>query len=74
MGLQPGKTYAISVDSTQIERALPGEKLVTIATPTAAKPNADITNLRFSAIEKLSTVSISGVAFFEGEENVKSHK
>lgn len=74
MGLQPGKTYSISVDSNQIERALPGEKLVTIASPTKDDPNSDILDLRFSAIEKQKSVSISGVAFFEGEERVEKHK
>ena len=53
---------------------MPGEKLVMIELPTADIPNPDVIDLRFSAIEKSSTVSISGMAFFEGEETVKNHK
>ena len=68
MGLQPGKTYSISVESTEIERALPGEKLI------ALEAKADITDIRFSAIPKDSAVSITGAAFFEGEETVKVHR
>lgn len=74
MGLQPGKAYSISVESAQIDRALPVEKVVIIAPPSETNPNSDITNLRFAAIEKPKSVSISGVAFFEDEETVKKNK
>ena len=68
MGLQPGMTYSISVESTEVERVLPGEKLITL------EAKADITDIRFSAIPKGSAVSITGAAFFEGEETVKVHR
>ena len=50
MGLHPGKTYAFSVISDQIERTLPSEKLITIGTPTDAEPNVDVVDLGFASI------------------------
>ena len=47
---------------------------MTIASPTKDDPNSDILDLRFSAIEKQKSISISGVAFFEGEESPEKHK
>lgn len=38
MGLKPGNTYAITVESAKIESLLPYEKLVTIDIPTEQEP------------------------------------
>ena len=47
---------------------------MTIIVPTIEMPNSDVTGLRFTSFEKLSTVSIAGSAFFESEETPKQHK
>ena len=68
MGLQPEITYIFVVESPMVERTLPGSQKVMIVTPSLASPNSDVTDLRFTSIEKQSTTSISGSAFFESEE------
>ena len=50
MGLQPGKTYAFSVVSEQVERTLPSEKLITMGVPSAAEPNVDVVDIGFASI------------------------
>ena len=68
MGLQPGASYSIRVESSEIERAMPGEKFITM------EANKDFEDLRLAAILKNSAVSVSGSAFFEGEESLKVYK
>jgi len=60
MGLKPGNTYAFSVESKMVERTLPDKKSIVMA-------SGDNTDVSFVSIEKPSTFSISGSAFFEGE-------
>lgn len=52
MGLKPGTTYTVTVESTLVERTLPGFQELTIAVPSSAAPNSDVTGLRFTSIEK----------------------
>lgn len=50
MGLQPGKTYAFSVSSPQVERLLSAETLIMIEKPTKDKSNVDVLDLVFTGI------------------------
>ena len=67
MGLQPSKSYIFSVESTLIERTLPSEKAVMIT-------KDDTFDVDFVSIERPGKFSVSGAAFFEGEENPKQYK
>lgn len=68
MGLQQGQTYVFTVDSEQVARTMPDSKLVEVT------DKSDIYDLVLTAIQKSPTVSISGSAFFEGEESTKMYK
>lgn len=74
MGLQPNIPYTFTVESTAVDRSLPGSQEVTIQAPSANQPNSDVTDLRFVAIERAKTMSVAGSAFFEGEESSKEYK
>ena len=74
MGLQPGRTYTLSVESDLLARTLPGSKEIYIEQPTNESTEPDVLNLRFASIEKSPYVDISGSVFFEAEETTAQLK
>ena len=67
MGLQPGKSYEISIESNNMDRTLPAVRTITIPVASEKAPNSDVTQIKFIAIEKSDALEITGSAFFEGE-------
>ena len=68
MGLQPGKTYSLTVESDLVERVLPRSKTIGIEVPSNENPEPDVFNIRFNSIEKSPNIDISGSVFFEEDE------
>ena len=68
MGLLPGRTYTISVESSLLARTLPDTREITIDHPNEENQEPDVFDIRFASIERSAYVDISGSVFFEGEE------
>ena len=64
MGLKPGMKYSLSVESDSIETVMPASQTVTVS----LDQPGDIHDIVFIAIERSSTFSLAGSAFFQNEE------